>query len=160
MAWVREFSFDLRPTVLDDLGLAEALLWYAERYHKQTGIRVSLKHSGTERQLPPSIGTAAYRITQEALTNVARHAHVKEVTVCFWLDEKSLHLQVEDSGSGFDAKTLSIDDSVGISGMRERALSLGGTFTLDSAPGRGTSIEGRSPLSIPSGEGRHRRKQK
>ncbi|MDO8491955.1 MAG: response regulator [Dehalococcoidia bacterium] len=158
MAWVREFSLDLRPTMLDDLGLAEALLWYAGRFSTKTGVRVSLKYSGLPRNLPSEVGTAAYRIVQEALTNVARHAHAEEAIVRLWADEVSMTIQIEDRGTGFDAALLSIDKSIGISGMRERALGLGGTFRLDAAPGRGARISVELPLPNHPEVGRHRRK--
>ena len=106
------------------------------------------QHSPMETRLPSPLETAVYRIAQEALTNVARHAGVPEVTVRLWTDGENLGVQVEDKGAGFDAvKALAARNSSGVSGMRERALLLGGEFTMETAPGSGTRLTVELPLS-------------
>ena len=144
---VREMSLDLRPSMLDDLGLLPALLWHFERYTTQTNVRVNLQHSGLERRVSPEIETAAYRIVQEALNNVARHARTPEVTVRIHVGSKVFDLQVEDKGVGFDAgAVLAADASIGLAGMRERAHLLGGHLSVESAPGAGTTVKAELPL--------------
>ena len=103
MARVRKLSLDLRPAMLDDLGLLPALLWHFEHYTAQTQVRVIFKHSGLEkRRFSPELETAAYRLVQEALTNVARHARVQEATVRLSTHQHTLLIEVEDRGKGFD----------------------------------------------------------
>jgi signal transduction histidine kinase len=144
---VRGLSFDLRPTDLDDLGLLPALLALFERYTAQTGVVVSFKHQGMERRFAPDVETGAYRIVQEALTNVARHACVTEVTVRVWADAEKLNLQVEDRGCGFDPEAvLKGPRSSGLVGMQERSRLLRGRLTIESAPGSGTTISAELPL--------------
>jgi len=144
---VRRLSVDLRPQMLDDLGLLTALEWHFKRYYKQTSIRVLFKHTPLPERLSSQLETAVFRIVQEALTNVARYAGVKEVTVRLWKNEERVGIQVEDGGTGFDAATRSAEHaSTGVSGMKERAELLGGEFTLDSFPGQGTCVTVELPL--------------
>jgi len=149
MAQVRNLSLDLRPTMLDDLGLLPALLWHCERYTSQTGRHVAFKHIGLERRrFPPEVETAAYRIVQEALTNVARHAGASEVTVRLWADQDVLGVQVEDQGVGFDPEAaLDAGTTGGLSGMHERAVLLGGQLTIESASETGTRVTAEFPLA-------------
>jgi signal transduction histidine kinase len=147
-------SLDLRPQVLDDLGLMPALDWLFKRFFQQTGIRVKFKHTPLSGRMPAQLETAVFRIVQEALTNVARHAGVKEATVRLWSNGSSLGVQVEDRGAGFDSElALAGRDSSGLAGMRERALMLGGEFTLDSRPGAGTRVTVELPLSLAAAPG-------
>ncbi len=148
MQHVREMSMQLRPPMLDDLGLLPALLWHIERYTSQTGIQVIFKHTGIERRFAPEIETTVYRVIQEALTNVARYAGVSEVVVRLWARPDALGLQVEDQGIGFDAQqALHRYATSGLSGMQERMRLLGGTLQIDSAPGRGSCIIVELPLT-------------
>jgi len=148
IARVRDLSLELRPAMLDDLGLLPALLWYVERFGAQTQIRVDLGHSGMERRLAPEVETAGYRIVQEALTNIARHASDSEATVRMWIDDNVLHLKVEDWGKGFDVDTaLASNRTGGLTGMRERAILLGGQLMVESVPGVGTRVSAEVPLS-------------
>jgi PAS domain S-box-containing protein len=148
MALVRALSLDLRPAMLDDLGLLPTLLWHFDRYTAQTSVHVAFKHSGLEgRRLAPEVETAAYRIVQEALTNVARHAGVSEVTVRLRTDQDALIVQIEDRGTGFDPEAaLAAGDTIGLSGMHERAVILGGQLTVESVPAAGTCVTAELPL--------------
>jgi signal transduction histidine kinase len=142
MARARKLSLDLRPGMLDDLGLLPALLWHIEHYTAQTHVRVIFKHSGLEgMRFAPEVETAAYRVVQEALTNAARHARVSEAAVRVWADGHTLAIQVEDRGAGFDPETvLAASGTSGLAGMRERAMLLGGQLTVESRPGAGTRL--------------------
>lgn len=143
LAKVRQMSLALRPSLLDDLGLQPALAWYLERFTQQTAIAVHWTHDGIEtRRFESEAETAAFRIIQESLTNVARHAQTEQVWVHIQADE-GLTLTIEDAGNGFRMEDARL--SSGLSGMRERALGLGGTWQLETAPGRGTRIEAHLP---------------
>lgn len=142
MARTRKLSLDLRPATLDHLGLLSALLRHVRQYSSQTGVRVDFRHNGLEgRRFATELETAAFRIVQEALTNVARHSGANEALVRIWADQHTLAVQVEDSGSGFDPETMLASDlSTGLTGMRERALLLGGAFVIESQPGAGVRL--------------------
>lgn len=144
---VHDLSLDLRPTVLDDLGLLPALFWYIERYSAQRGIRVNFTHRGLDRRFPSDIETAVYRIVQEGLTNVSKYAKVDTVDVSIWTTESHLQVQIEDTGVGFDvAQALMPPNSSGLVGMKERVSLLGGSFAIDSARGEGTRLTAEIPL--------------
>ena len=156
MAHVRDLSLDLWPSILDELGLLPALLWHFDRYSAQTQVRVNFEHAGLQRDLAPHISTAAYRIVQEALTNVARHARVDEVRIRAWTDKNTLYVRIEDQGTGFDPATLGISRSSGLKGIRERGLLSGGKVTIESAPGAGTTVIAELPLSGQSRKSKRR----
>jgi PAS domain S-box-containing protein len=144
---VRQLSFDLRPAALDQLGLLPGLLALFDRYTGQTDVRVNFKHQGLDGRLAPEVETTAYRIVQEALTNVARHAEVAEAAVRVWTTGDTLGLQVEDRGRGFDPEAvLGAPRSSGLAGMRERVELLSGRLTIESRPAGGTLITGELPL--------------
>lgn len=154
LARVQGLSFDLRPAVLDKLGLLPALLTLFERYTPQTGVQVDFKHRGMAGRFAPEVETAGYRILQEALTNAARHAGVSEVAVRVWTDADplnpemnmlnlrgGLNLRIEDRGCGFDPEVARrAQRRSGLEGMRERTEILGGRMTVQSSPGAGTTI--------------------
>jgi PAS domain S-box-containing protein len=146
---VREMSLDLRPTMLDDLGLVPALHWHFDRFFGTSGVRVNFKHTGlATRRFASDIETAAYRVVQEALTNVVRHSGAKEAMVRLWAGENSLCVQVEDLGVGFDLeKALASGTSSGLSGLRERAALLGGQLRIESTPGSGTHLTAEFPVN-------------
>ena len=145
---VRRLSFDLRPGSLDQLGLIPALLAFFEQYTAQTGVLVDFKHQGVEGRLAPGVETGAYRIVQEALTNVARHSSVTGVTVRIWVDGDSLNLHIEDRGRGFDPwAALKVSQASGLVGMHERVWVLGGRINIESSPGNGATITAGLPLN-------------
>jgi PAS domain S-box-containing protein len=138
---VRELSLDLRPAMLDDFGLLPAFLWLFERFTRQTNITIDFQHSGLDRRFPHDVETAAYRIVQEALTNVARHAGVSEAHVSASTTDHRLRVVIADQGKGFNVDTeLASGTTSGLSGMRERAALLGGRLSIESGPGAGTRV--------------------
>ena len=153
---VRNLALDLRPAMLDELGLVRSLIGLFRRYTKRTNVKVRFDHAGLEtKRFAPEVETAAYRIVQEALTNVARHAGVSSATVRLRLDSRTLSVVVEDSGRGFSPLGPRSDSSTGLTGMQERARLLGGSLSVDSAPGAGTRVT--AALSAGSGPKSRRR---
>ncbi|MEI6290283.1 MAG: response regulator [Chloroflexota bacterium] len=141
----RNLSLDLRPAMLDDFGLFAALEWLFERYSLQTKIKIIHQQRFTnDRRFTRAIETAAFRIIQESLTNVARYAHVDEVEVDIVVNDE-LQIRIIDHGRGFDMDVeksgQSFPHSNGLSGMRERATLLGGSITITSQPGVGTTVQ-------------------
>ncbi len=149
---VRTLSLNLRPVALDDLGLLPAVLMLCDQYAAHTSVRVKTVHDGVSgRRFAPEVETTAYRIVQEGLTNIARHASVLEATVRLWTDEEVLGIQVEDFGRGFAVEsTQFVDRSSGLSGMRERVLLVGGEFSIESTPGIGTRLTVELPIRQPT----------
>ena len=136
----------LHPRELDEGGLATAVTRYAESYSRSLGIDVDVRLTGLDsRRLAPVIETTMYRILQEALTNVARHARSKKADVELKLEGGTLELVVRDDGVGFDAGTTHEASGLGLHGMRERVALLGGSFELESRPGGGTLVRARIP---------------
>jgi signal transduction histidine kinase len=132
--------------VLDDLGLLPALLWHIDRYTARTGVHVAFTHVGIDERLPTEIESAAFRIVQEALTNIARHAGVTEARLWARRDPREISIIVEDDGRGIPRERLSAATS-GLSGMRERALLAGGQLLIE------TSAAGtRVTAIVPFGE--------
>jgi len=149
---IRNLYQEVRPSILDDLGLLPALLWQFDRYTCDTHVKVSFEHTGVDgRRFSPELETAAYRVAQESLTNVARHANVAEAKVHVWTDKSRLHIRVEDHGKGFDSeRKIYKTDGCGLLGMGERVQLLGGQFDVTSHPGRGTAVLADFPLQIPT----------
>lgn len=138
MARVRDMSLDLRPAVLDDLGLVPAWLRLFERIEQRAQLEVEFRHRGFDQRLPPRVETAAYRVVQESLTNIVRHADATQVRVRAWVDNDAVRIEVEDDGSGFDPATVT--NGTGLAGMRERAELLGGDVHVESQSGFGTHV--------------------
>ena len=148
---VRELSIELRPSLLDDIGLSVALRQYVDRYAQRTGIHAEVLNGfRDDSRLPRELETACFRITQEALTNVARHAHAVNVSVQLERYRERMLLTIMDDGVGFDIanlrKSASEASALGLRGMEERALAVGGYVEIDSAAGRGTRIRATFPL--------------
>jgi signal transduction histidine kinase len=148
IARVRDLSVSLRPPMLDALGLLPALLWQIERFEAQSRIQVVFRHANLDRRFPSKVETAAFRIVQEALTNVARHAGVERVAVEVTAEATRLRAQIEDRGRGFDVDAALAGSSSGLAGMRERARLLGGRLTMESSAGRGTRLHLLLPLPV------------
>jgi PAS domain S-box-containing protein len=139
---LRRLSHELRPTVLDDLGLVPALEFLAERVGKRSGVVVTVQGEIDER-LPTPVETALYRSVQEALTNVVRHAQAAHVQVTLRQVDGTVQCTIRDDGVGFDTRAVQArrgDRGLGLIGIRERAGALGGTLMIQSAPGQGTTI--------------------
>ncbi|MBW2302562.1 MAG: PAS domain-containing protein [Deltaproteobacteria bacterium] len=147
---VRGLSVRLRPGVLDDLGLIPALEWYTRDFEKRTGLSCSFSCHDVP-NLDDTLSTAAYRITQEALTNVARHALATRVQVDLRRQDGFLALTITDNGRGFDPKTHSESDCLGIAGMRERANLVGGSLDIQFNSGKGTRVIFRVPVPVRDG---------
>ncbi|PKO04522.1 MAG: hypothetical protein CVU41_16460 [Chloroflexi bacterium HGW-Chloroflexi-3] len=144
---VRQMSLDLRPSMLDDLGLLPALEWYFERYTHQTGIAVDFDPQELEqKRFTNEIEITIFRITQESLTNVARHAGVVKVYVQLIAFQDSLELMIEDEGTGFNLDDQKAGSSSGLTGMAERTKLLQGDMEIQTRPGQGTRILVRLPL--------------
>jgi signal transduction histidine kinase len=146
LARVHGLSLDLRPAILDDLGLQPALVVLIERYGAQTGVQVALHCCGLDRRLRPEVETAAYRIIQEALTNVARHANVGQAAVDCVAEGDAMRIAVADEGLGFDVEAVPLGETSGLTGMEERARSTGGRLSLRSERGRGTTVVAELPI--------------
>jgi GAF domain-containing protein/anti-sigma regulatory factor (Ser/Thr protein kinase) len=147
---MRELALDLRPSMLDDLGLLPALRWYVKRYENRTGILVGLEAVGLELRLPEQIETVIYRMVQEALTNVARHARANRVDIRLQRRDSIVQAFIEDDGSGFDPAEVADREAqergVGLVGMRERIAAVGGSLEIKSHPGKGTRLAIELPL--------------
>ena len=155
----REFhqlALDLRPTALDDLGLQTALANYAEAWAERSGVEVDFESAGPDTaRLPEAAETALYRVVQEALTNVLRHAGARRVSLVLQWSPRQAVVVVEDDGVGFDAESVTAPAGrLGLLGMRERVALVGGTLTIESSPGRGTTIIACVPLPVGWRDGR------
>lgn len=146
---VRELSFELRPSLLDDLGLAAALRWYVSRYTDRTGIKAEVMGASQVRGIPQKVEIACFRIIQEALTNTARHSHATEATIYIERTKGRLRLTVSDNGSGFQSERL-LDglaaSALGLRGMQERALAVDAQIEINSIIGKGTQVIVDVPL--------------
>lgn len=139
---LRRFMFDLRPDALDDLGLWATLRRFTKEYQDKAGIVCRFNPTGEERRLPPDVEEAIYRVIQEALNNVRKHAGARSAEVSLSLKGSQLTARVADDGAGFDPETARPDGvrKLGVLGMRERMQALGGDLVVTSAPGQGTEI--------------------
>jgi PAS domain S-box-containing protein len=150
---VRRLAVALRPSVLDDLGLIPALRGITEQTASRSGFSVRFQPALPEARLPPDVETACFRIVQEALTNIARHAHAQHVDIDLFHDGDALVLGIHDDGCGFDVAAVrgraSAGDSIGLLGMKERATLLGGQLDIESIPGLGSTVRMRCPLQLP-----------
>lgn len=151
IADVKGLAIRLRPNVLDDLGLVDALEWFTSDFETRYGITCVFKHHDVP-VLGNTVATAAYRITQEALTNVARHADASCVEVSLWADKNNLKLRVVDNGCGFREDETPENECLGLVGMRERANLVGGLLQIKSRPGQGTRVKFSVPPAHLSGK--------
>jgi len=138
---VRRISSDLRPSILDDLGLGPAIEWQASEIQKRTGIRTEVISDGDCARLPMEAAAATFRVVQEALTNVVRHARATRVRVRLKSQEHTLAISIEDNGKGITEAQITDVKSLGIVGMKERIARIGGEFNIFSEPDRGTRLD-------------------
>ena len=143
---VRSMAFRLRPGVLDDLGLVDALDWYTTDFEKRTGITCVFEQANVP-VTNDTVATASYRIVQEALTNVARHSSADRVDVALKAERGILTLAVVDNGRGFNAPELSESECLGVAGMQERAGLAGGILEVQPRPGKGTRVYFKVPYN-------------
>jgi len=142
---VRRISTELRPGILDDLGLVAAVEWATEEFQSRTGTKCRLDLPPDDLVVDREVATAVFRILQETFTNVARHANATQVNVRLAKESDGLTLEVHDNGTGISEDEASADSSLGILGMRERAVLLGGELAIGGAPGEGTTMKVRIP---------------
>lgn len=147
---LRNLCADLRPPALDRLGLVAALRSYADEFSARTGLPVEWRVNGNEQRLPPEIELSLFRVAQEALTNVWKHAQAPRAEVALWFGEEEVKLTISDRGCGFEMpeqlEVLTRTDHFGLVGMRERMELVGGTLSLTSRPGQGTTVTALVPL--------------
>jgi signal transduction histidine kinase len=148
---LRDVSLDLRPSLLDDLGLVATLRWYLNRHTQSGELRTSLQVEPPDLHLPSALEVIVFRVVQEALTNVMRHARAQNVEVKLQLDAEAVELTVRDDGVSFDLQdaldSAMAGTSMGLLGMQERVALAGGHIDIVSAPGRGTEIRVRFPVA-------------
>jgi len=137
---VRNFIFELRPMMLDDLGLSPTIKRYADTFKEQTGMEIAVTVSGQERRLESYMEVMIFRALQELLGNAARHSQANVVKVLIDMSENLVKVIVDDNGKGFNTDTLKQGNSLGLNLIRDRVEMLGGTFELDSTIGKGTKI--------------------
>jgi signal transduction histidine kinase len=142
----RRISADLRPLMLDDLGLADAAAWLVDDFAKRSGIACRIELPEEIPAVSKAIGTAVYRAIQESLTNIARHAGAKSAWVVLAVEDGAIHVEVEDDGRGIAPEDLAKARSLGLKGMRERIAFLGGSLDIARAPRGGTRLRLRVPL--------------
>lgn len=145
---IRRILSELRPVILDDHGLVDAMEWIGKQLTGNTGITLKFISTSADIKLPEQVATCIFRVYQEALTNVVRHSGATLVEASLFLAADSVMVSIEDNGSGFTPTAVQGNKSFGILGMKERVLSLGGVFELDAMPGKGTSISIQLPLTV------------
>jgi len=145
---VRRISTELRPGILDDLGLIDALQWQSNEFEKRTGIACMFQTSFTESPFGKKLSTGIFRVFQETLTNVARHAHASEIKTFLERENEDIILKVHDNGTGFEEAEIKNKKTLGLIGMKERAKMFGGNLTVLSAVGKGTVITLQVPMRM------------
>lgn len=142
---VRKIATDLRPSILDDLGLLAALEWQGEEFEKRSGTKVKFINKAGDMEVRPEVATAIFRIYQELLTNIARHANAGLVTAMLDMEGNILRVSIKDDGVGFNTNTISNKKTLGLLGIKERTLLMGGTYEIKTEPGKGSE----TIISIP-----------
>lgn len=145
---VRRVALDLRPTILDDLGLGPALAWRVDEFNKLDGMHATIVISGLEERLPREVELVFYRVGQEALSNVVRHAQAHAVVVTLQRVADQVTLEISDDGQGFDPTRIHGNNGqgFGLLGMAERLGMINGRLTIEAAPGRGTRVGAQAPV--------------
>ncbi|MEO5683270.1 MAG: PAS domain S-box protein [Chitinophagaceae bacterium] len=145
---VRKLSAELRPSILDDLGLVEALEWWSSEFEKRSGIPCNFKRPDQSIEVSSAIAIGLFRIYQESLTNVARHANATKVFSALESDNNQLILKITDDGKGFDTSNAAQKKTLGLLGMKERTLMMGGSYEIISQPGKGTTVLVAAPFEM------------
>jgi PAS domain S-box-containing protein len=148
VAATRRIASDLRPLMLDDLGLVPAIEWLVQNMSQRGSVRCEFSIDDPTLSLPPAQSSAVFRIVQEALTNIAKHAEATRAEVSVRSDNGTVHVRVRDDGIGFSVDDPRKPESFGLIGLRERVTLLRGSANIESAPGKGTTIE----ITLPTGE--------
>jgi PAS domain S-box-containing protein len=143
---VRRISSELRPSMLDDLGLPAAIEWQALEFEKRSGLKIRTDISMTDLKLPAKAAITLFRVFQESLTNVARHAEATQVNVKLQAEAGRLYLSIRDDGKGFLPQNIENKKTLGILGMKERVQIIQGDYTISSVPGKGTTVQVSVPL--------------
>jgi two-component system, NarL family, sensor histidine kinase UhpB len=149
---LRRIIYDLRPTILDDLGLVSAIRWYTRTYLESQGIQVGLQVPEEDLHLPEETATTLFRISQEAINNILRHARAQTVIITLTCCDETICLEIKDDGVGFDSSSLASQEIVplklGLLGMKERAELSSGELNIQSVPGQGTLVRACLPAAI------------
>jgi two-component system, NarL family, sensor histidine kinase DegS len=143
---VRNFIFELRPMMLDDLGLVPTLRKYADAFKEQTGLDVSLTITGSERRLEPYLEVMIFRAVQELLGNASHHSQASVVKILLDMGNEMIRVSIDDNGKGFDSESVLNGKSLGLKLIRERSEMLGGSFDIDSSAGKGSRISFSIPV--------------
>jgi signal transduction histidine kinase len=149
--FVRRIASELRPTILDELGLGAAIAWHLEEFEKRSGIKAHFTEQEEELEFPEPVKTNLFRIVQESLTNVARHSKATDVKIDLARSNGHLTLTIADNGIGLALDTPIQKKTMGILGMKERTAIIGGTYDIQSTPGKGTLITVTVPLNVKPG---------
>ncbi len=144
---VRRIATDLRPSILDDLGLVAAIEWQCQEFGRRSGIRTEFTSAVTDFPFSSAIAIGLFRICQESLTNVARHAAAGRISIELQRENNAYMLTIEDDGKGFEVGTTASQKTLGLLGMKERALMMGGEFRIESEPGKGTKLFVTVPIT-------------
>ena len=145
---VRRIATDLRPSILDDLGLIAAIEWQSQEFERRSGISTEFKSTVNEFKHSSAIAIGLFRICQESLTNVARHAGADRIRISLQEENEYILLKIEDNGKGFEIQKTGDKKTLGLLGMKERTLMMGGEFRIESSPGKGTTLFVTVPVSI------------
>jgi len=161
LADVHRIIFNLRPSILDDMGLVPAVMWIAQEGLQRQGIEVTLEVNGPQRRLPEQIETAAFRVIQEAVQNVTRHSEATSAHLALTFQPDALEILLMDDGRGFDPEKMhprpGDTRGLGLLGMQERLALVKGSLDIQSRPGRGTSLRARIPLQDAPATGEEKR---
>jgi len=148
IATVRKIATDLRPSILDDLGLLAALEWQGDEFEKRSGTKVLFINNAGELKVLPAVSTELFRIYQELLTNIARHAKASLVTSSLVVDDKKLYFSIADNGVGFNKDSIGSKRTLGLLGIKERTSLIGATYEINSKPGKGSETIISIPLNL------------
>ncbi|MFT3846831.1 MAG: PAS domain S-box protein [Lacibacter sp.] len=148
---VRRISSSLRPSLLDDIGLVAAVEWQLQEFEKRTGVNTYFVSNETSYEMPSVTATGLFRIIQESLTNITRHARATEVNISLFINDQVISLNISDNGIGFDPENNINNKTFGVLGMQERTLAMGGVFKIRSVKGKGTTVEVEVPVEKKQG---------